>query len=477
MNWLLLFVAVSALIYLQERRKHQPKAISKKSFSPEADTSKDKKKAVAESIHLTPEQSALYDVMESSQKHIFISGKAGTGKSVLLKYFKDRTSKKVVVAAPTGIAALNIGGQTIHSLFKIKPGFLEKTSHKPGDVSENLLKHIDAIVIDEISMVRADLMDEIDHQLRQVKENNSVFGGVQIIMFGDLYQLPPVLNDSELRQYFSDNYGGYFFFNALVWRKTVLDIYELSKVFRQKDNDFIRILNAIRAGRITKNTLTKLNMRTGQTLPKEGVVTLASTNKAVSQINHKRLAQLNGKEYVYKAEIEGDIRTSEYPTEEVLRLKKGAQVMLLKNDKAKRWVNGTIASIQSLSSSGILITVGKFSYSLEPTTWNKIRYSYNLASRKVEEKPSSSFIQYPLKLAWAVTIHKSQGQTYNRCAIDISGGVFAHGQTYVALSRCRSIAGLYLSAPIKEQDITVAPEVVNFMKRARPMKATYLGRA
>lgn len=417
-------------------------------------------------ITLSSEQQNLFDKIENSSNHFFITGKAGTGKSVLLQFFKQKSAKKVVVCAPTGVAALNVGGQTIHSLFRIPPAFIERDSLKPvGYKTARLLQNIDTVVIDEISMVRADLMDAIDYRLRQARHNNLPFGGVQVVMFGDLYQLPPVVNDPELHKYFADNNNGYYFFNAHVWERAQFDIYELTNIFRQKDEAFISILNAVRNGTVGEQHLSTLNMRAQVPIPEEGVLTLATTNQAVNEINDYHLGKIQDKIYSYRATITGDLEQSYFPTEEILRLKKGAQVMLIKNDKDKRWVNGIIGFIDSLTETEIKVNIDGFVYSVTPETWNKIRYEYNPTSHKIEEEVVSSFTQYPLRLAWAITIHKSQGHTYGSVAVDMGDGAFAHGQTYVALSRCKSLEGLYLKREIVREDIIVEQSIISFMER------------
>lgn len=418
-------------------------------------------------ITLSEEQQRIFKKIENSNEHFFITGKAGTGKSVLLQYFKQKSAKKVVVCAPTGVAALNVGGQTIHSLFRIPPAFIERDSLKPVTYKTALLlRNIDTVVIDEISMVRADLMDAIDHRLRQARNSNLPFGGVQIVMFGDLYQLPPVVNDPELHKYFADNNGGYYFFNAHAWRNARFNIYELTNIFRQKDEIFISVLNAIRKGKMTDEHLTTLNIRAGVGIPEDGIITLATTNQAVNEINDYHLGKLPGKIYEYRATIIGDLEQSSFPTEEILRFKQGSQVMLLRNDKEKRWVNGSIGQITSLSNDEIKVNIDGYTYSIPPETWSKIRYTYNPETKKIEEEVVSSFTQYPLRLAWAITIHKSQGHTYGSVAVDMGDGAFAHGQTYVAISRCKSLEGLYLKREIVREDIIVDPSIIDFMNRA-----------
>jgi ATP-dependent exoDNAse (exonuclease V) alpha subunit len=415
-------------------------------------------------ITLSPDQEAMLDLLQSSTAPIFLTGKAGTGKSMLLQYFRQKSKKNIIVCAPTGVAALNIGGQTIHSLFKIPPELIRKNSLKVEKRTAKLLRHVDIVIIDEISMVRPDLMDGIDHILRKARKSKLPFGGVQVIMFGDLYQLPPVI-DKELMDYFEQNYGGNFFFNADVWKKIKFEIQELTTVFRQKDEDFKAILNAIRDGTITDKQIAILNKRADVQVPLEGVITLTTTNSSAKKINETKLALLKDKEHEYKAEISGFFENNASPTEEILRLKKGAQIMLLKNDKEKRWVNGTLGYIHSLKDDEIKVNIDGNIYAVPKETWKKIRYVLNETKDVLEEEVISSFTQFPLRLAWAITIHKSQGQTYNSVAIDMGYGAFAHGHTYVGLSRSKSIEGLYLKRKISREDIIVEAKIIDFMRR------------
>lgn len=423
-------------------------------------------------ITLSVEQKKLFDKLENTKEHTFVTGKAGTGKSVLLQYFKEYSNKRLVVVAPTGVAALNVGGQTIHSLFRIPPTFIAQDSLQVHYKTALLLKNLDAVVLDEISMVRADLMDAIDHLLRQARSSKVPFGGVQVIMFGDLYQLPPIVSDPELHKYFAENYGGYYFFRAHAWQSAALKIYELTNIFRQKGKIFKIILNAIRTGEVTQEALAKLNSRTTNKIPEDGVITLATTNNTVTNINHIRLDKLEGRLYEYRAMISGELEQSAFPTEEVLRFKKGAQVMLLKNDREKRWVNGTLGHIHSLSKDEVKVDIGGSVYSVPRETWSKIRYYYDREENVIEEEVVSSFTQFPLRLAWAITIHKSQGQTYNSIAVDLGSGAFAQGQTYVALSRCRSLKNLYLKREVSREDIMVDPTVVSFMGKINKLRVS-----
>lgn len=415
-------------------------------------------------IELSTEQQQVFDLLEKTDEHYFVTGRAGTGKSLLLKYFKKNSLKKAVVVAPTGVAALNVGGQTIHSFFRIPPSFVDKHSLEPDDKLNKLLQSVETIVIDEISMVRADLMDAIDHRLRQARGEMFPFGGVQIVMFGDLFQLPPVVTDDDLKQYFEIHYGGHYFFNAHVWNQADLKVVELKEIFRQKDEGFRQILNAIRDGNIDEQILSKLNIRATMPIPEDPIVTLSTTNKSVNKINNYFLSQLDNTVYEYKAEISGRLEPSAFPTEEVLNFKKGAQVIFLKNDKEKRWVNGTLGTVHSLSEKSIEVRTGGETHSVTPEIWEKIKYSVNRQTGEVEEEVVSQFKQYPLRLAWALTIHKSQGQTLESVIIDMGYGAFAFGQTYVALSRATNLDNLYLKREVRKEDIMVDPKIVEFMR-------------
>lgn len=420
-------------------------------------------------IKLSDEQQALFDVMEGTRRHMFVTGRAGAGKSVLLRYFREHTKKRAVVAAPTGIAALNVRGQTLHSLFKIPPQLYRKGSLSPNTRLRSLLKRIECLVIDEVSMVRADIMDAIDERLREATGKDIPFGGVQVVMFGDVYQLPPVVEEN-LAPYFENVYGGHFFFNAEVWREAAFNIYELTQVFRQKDPIFREILNAVRDGTVVEGQIEQLNGRYGVSMPVEGVVTLAPTNNLVTAINQKQLDQLPGQARQYQAIVTGEMKKSVFPTEENLQLKEGAQVVLLKNDKDARWVNGTVAVVEKLFDDHIDVRVGGIVYTLDKETWEEVVYSYDQDTQKVEAHVTSSFTQYPIRLAWALTIHKSQGQTYESVALDLTTATFAPGQMYVALSRCTRLEGLYLKVPVKREHIIVDAKVAAFMSRREAIK-------
>ncbi|MFA7301432.1 MAG: PIF1 family DEAD/DEAH box helicase [Candidatus Shapirobacteria bacterium] len=417
-------------------------------------------------IKLSDEQQKLFNRFENTKSHMFITGKAGTGKSVLLQYIKLHTQKNIVVVAPTGVAALNVGGQTIHSLFLFPPTFIDTKALHLSPKSKKILKNIDTLVIDEVSMVRADLMDGIDYLLRLARDSQEPFGGVQLLMFGDLYQLPPVVNEPDLINYFEQLNGGFYFFHSMAWNGTELEIYELLENFRQTDENFKLILNALRSGDIDDISLQNLNTRSTIPSPETGVIVLATTNSTVFQINHSRLNELPDVAFTFSATVEGDLDSYSYPTEGQLILKKGAQIMMLKNDSKKRWVNGSIGTVESVNKTQIKVKIDGQVHEISQETWQKIRYEFNSDKRQVEEKVVSSFTQFPLRLAWAITVHKSQGQTYDSVVIDMGRGAFAHGQTYVALSRCKRLDTLYLKRPLTQNDIIIDPKIVDFMKKA-----------
>lgn len=448
----------------------QPTAVFKPAISPAKPTKLNTQQIDVSDIKLSEEQEKVFHSIEEGNANVYITGKAGTGKSMLLQYFVRNTRKSVAVVAPTGVAALNVGGQTIHSLFKLKPTLIEK-----GDVTrvdsktKEVLANLDSLVIDEISMVRVDLMEAISEKLKLARRNELPFGGVQVILFGDLFQLPPVVSDGQLRRYFDHTYGGVYFFNAPSFQESECMIIELEHIFRQRDAEFKRLLSAIRNGSHSQEIIDAFNQRAHKALPESGCITLAGTNAAVSRINQQRLNELVGEEKAYEASVVGDLKESSYPTEKNLKLKVGAQVMLLKNDRQHpaRWVNGTLGIVTKLSQDVIKVKINGVEHTVSRETWNSIKYYYDHEARKLDKEIVSSFIQFPLRLAWAVTIHKSQGQTYQSVAIDLTDGAFAHGQTYVALSRCVSLDGLYLTSPIRSEDIIVDQDVIEYMNTQR----------
>jgi len=410
------------------------------------------------------------DLLENTDKNIFITGKAGTGKSTLLNYFRKTTKKQIVVLAPTGVAAINVNGVTIHSFFYFKPDITIQKVKKLSKKLSKIYKNLDAIVIDEISMVRADLLDCIDIFLRlNGPKKNLPFGGIQMIFIGDLYQLPPVVTSQE-KGIFKSFYKSPYFFDAKVFGNIEMEFVELEKIYRQKDENFINILNAIRNNTITESQIKILNLRVNAKLKNKGLeIYLTTINKKAEQINFEYLKKLNSKIYEYKAVIEGKFDKSSFPTDENLKIAKNAQVMLLFNHPEGLWINGTmgkIIDIKPQKNDYDIIYVklnNNFTIGIVPYTWQLFKYEYNEELDMIETNVIGKFIQYPLKLAWAITIHKSQGKTFDKCIIDLGSGTFAHGQTYVALSRCTSLDGISLKRPFKKSDIIMDFRVVKFI--------------
>ena len=413
---------------------------------------------------LSPEQLAVYERIEHTREHIFVTGRAGTGKSTILNHLAWNTSKIIAVCAPTGVAALNVGGQTIHSLLRLPTGVIaDHDLDQPAELKK-MLASIDTLVLDEISMVSADLMDAIDRALRQARgKKHDPFGGAQIIMFGDPFQLPPVPpRDPHERAYFNDTYRSLWFFDAKVWRDSPMSIIELTEVHRQRDSRFKQILGAVRHGVVDADMAGELNAAGDRPAPADAL-TLATTNATVNKINQERLAGIKGGAMRAVAEVNGEFRENAFPADEVLELKRGAQVMFLRNDPDGRWVNGTIGTVSRVSGT-VWVEVDDEEYEVEPATWERFRYRYDAETKKLEKEVVAEFEQFPLRLAWAVTIHKSQGHTYDQAVIDLGPRAFSAGQSYVALSRVRSLEGLYLRRPLQPRDVIVDPNVVRFMQ-------------
>lgn len=416
---------------------------------------------------LSPEQLAVYERVEHTREHLFVTGRAGTGKSTILGHLAANTSKVIAICAPTGVAALNVGGQTIHSLLRLPTGVIADHELMQPRELKKMLAAIDTLVIDEISMVSADLMDAIDRSLRLARgKRHDPFGGAQIIMFGDPYQLPPVPpRDPHERAYFTDTYRSLWFFDARVWIDTPLTVVELTEVHRQRDDRFKEMLGAVRHGEVNAEQAQALNEAGSRQAPADTLV-LATTNATVARINAERLAQISGKPLKAVAEVSGEFRENTYPADEVLELKPGAQVMFLRNDPDGRWVNGTIGVVSRVTGT-VWVEVDDEEFEVEPTTWERYRYTYDAETKKLEKEVVAEFEQFPLRLAWAVTIHKSQGHTYDRAVVDLGPRAFSAGQTYVALSRVRSLDGLYLERALRPNDIIVDPNVARFMEEAR----------
>ncbi|MDD5006964.1 MAG: DEAD/DEAH box helicase [Syntrophorhabdaceae bacterium] len=411
-------------------------------------------------------------VMNGNARCVFITGRAGTGKSTLLTYFVQNILKKVVVLASTGIAALRVRGQTIHSFFGFPPRIVTGDDIRAMRNRE-LYEALDTVIIDEVSMVRADLMDGIDQFLRiNRNERRSPFGGVQVIFFGDLFQLPPVISGDDEGQYLSFRYASPYFFDAHVFSQVKMEVIELGKVYRQKNRRFITMLNTIREGRADNALIAKINERHG--LPSQSepnLVTLTTTNDRALTINNAKLAELPHNEFNFYGVPEGKYLQGqkEFPADLVLRLKKDAQVLFVKNDMKKRWVNGDIGTVVTVDYNMIEVGINRNNrvtvYPVEKETWEVIRYRFDYETGNIIADVVGTFTQYPLKLAWAITIHKSQGATFDRVHIDLGRGAFAHGQAYVALSRCRSLKGITLERLLRLSDIRVDGRIVHFFKK------------
>ena len=402
-------------------------------------------------IEFEDEFRSIYNEMEYTNKNIFITGKAGTGKTTLLEYFRINSKKNFVILASTGISAIKAKGKTIHSFFLFPPRIL--INEKVKRLRNNVIKNIDTILIDECSMIRCDLLDAIDQSLRLNRNSEQSFGGVQIILLGDIHQLPPVIRENE-RDIFDNFYpNGHYFFNANCYENSNISTYELTKIYRQKDAEFIDILSKIRSGNVTDTDLIPLNNKViseSSNILYETII-LSPTNRKVDSINSVNLKNINNEIFSYKSSETGEFK--EKPADEVLELKVGAQVMLIKNDSKspKRWVNGSIGIVTDLTTNSIHLKIKDKVHKITKDTWEK--FDYIIKDGQVLHEVVATFTQYPIKLAWAVTIHKSQGQTFEKVIIDLDRGSFAPGQTYVALSRVTSLEGLFLTRPINISDI------------------------
>ena len=433
----------------------------------------------AHGIELNPEFARALDLLERTRRHVLVTGRAGTGKSTLLRYFLDRTRKKAVVLAPTGVAAVNVGGQTIHSFFGFRPDITPDQVSRlvlPGG-RESVYRQVELIVIDEVSMVRADLLDCVDRFLRlNGPRRNRPFGGVQMAYFGDLYQLPPVVTGPE-RRALAELYDTPYFYSARALQEVELELVELEKVYRQTDPLFLEVLGAIRNGTVTDGHLEVLNRRCRPDFepgPHELYVQLTTTNPLAQAVNRAQLSRLPGRLYTFEGHLQGEFGGDHAPAPLRLQLKAGAQVMMVNNDPEGRWVNGTVARVVEVLDGPpdpvVLVELeGGTQAEVVPYTWEL--FSFYVEGGQLRSRVVGRYTQLPMMLAWAVTIHKSQGKTFDRVVIDVGRGAFAPGQVYVALSRCRTLEGIVLKRPITAKHVWVDYRIVKFLTRFQYSRA------
>jgi ATP-dependent exoDNAse (exonuclease V) alpha subunit len=421
--------------------------------------------------HLTPTDAyrRALDFVRHEAGNLFVTGRAGTGKSTLLRLIRDLAGEDMVVLAPTGLAAVNVGGQTIHSFFGMPPRLIRSDDIRRSR-NGRVMRRLKHLVIDEVSMVRSDLMWAIDQSLRINRGRpREPFGGCRLLMFGDLHQLPPVVQEAEVAEHLETQFGGPFFFStpALTEGKGTA-LVELTEVFRQRDADLIEVLNRIREGDVSEEDLECLNQRVNpvRTLGEgEPYVILTPTNAAAQRINLAYLEALPGRAYAFEAGITGEFNAAAHPTDTTLVLKRNAKVILLRNDAEGRYVNGTIARVVGLGETQVVVDVAGKEIEIEKVAWEQRRYAFDQKAEKIVETVAGTFTQFPLRLAWALTIHKAQGLTLDKVYIDLGRGTFAHGQAYVALSRCRSLDGLSLARPLKPSDIRFDPAAMGYRDR------------
>lgn len=408
-------------------------------------------------IEITDEYQQVLDLIKTKSTPIFVTGGAGSGKSTLISYIQDNY-RNVVTVAPTGIAALNVNGSTIHSTFRMPPKFILPFDKKQLR-GNSVLANADIIIIDEISMVNANMLDTMEYILRISKQNKTAFGGTPVIMFGDLYQLPPVVTD-ETRKLFSENYETPYFFSANCLKRAKMKTVKLTKVFRQKDDTFVNVLNNIRMGTNVKSALEYINSKVSfRDKAEEGCIVVTTTNRKCNEINNFQLRKIKKEEYTFMGKIEGKFNPNSIPVDSIIDLKVGSQVMVAKNIEGA--VNGTLGTVVGLYNNNVHVeTNNNQLLNISKAVWENIKYTTR--NKQVEQVIVGSYTQIPLKLAWAITVHKGQGQTMDKIHIDMDNGAFASGQLYVALSRCRTLEGITLSRPIYTSDIIIDDDVRDF---------------
>ena len=413
------------------------------------------------------QQVLAYELIANTNSSFFLTGRAGTGKTTFLRKVQKLVDKQFITLAPTGVAAILAGGDTIHSFFGLPmdvcyPG----TMGKMNEARIQTLLHTDTIIIDEVSMVRCDIIDAIDYTMRKTLRSSLPFGGKQVIFVGDMFQLPPVIARKEERELMHDLYQAddCFFYKADVIKRMRLVKIEFQKVYRQDDTQFLDILEDVRLNKVTPEDLMHLNRRVCQPTKEDGmVITLASRNNTADAINEKCLAEIDSEEYVYEGTVQGKFEEKRFPVEMTMRLKVGAQVMFTRNDQQKRWANGTLGKVTKLAKDEIQVTTNAGeTYVVPNCSWDSVTYEYDKEAKKLKKEVTGTFTQYPLKLAWAITVHKSQGMTFEKMSLDLSKGMFAAGQLYVALSRVQSLEGLFLSKGIIPQYCHTNREVLSY---------------
>lgn len=429
-------------------------------------------------INFDDKSLAILDLLENSQENIFLTGNAGTGKSTLLDHFRRSTTKNIAVVAPTGVAAVNVRGETIHSFFGFAPSITPEKAEQEAKTTKKakIYRALEILVIDEISMVRADLVDCIDVFLKTVRKNKLPFGGVRVIMVGDLLQLPPVVTSQD-KEALDSLYETPYFFSSSAFSSLFNGLYsqlkfiELETIYRQTEKHFIDLLNKIRNRQLADEDLDNLNKRViseGDII--EDHIVLTAINEQADRINQTRLDEIDGPTYSFHATRQGDFSVGHSPAADTIFLKTGSRVMLLNNDPLNRWINGTTGTLFRAEKDNVYVKIdGGEMEKIEPVTWKSYKTVFNPEKNTLDIEERGSFKQIPLRLAWAITIHKSQGKTFDKVAVDLGRGAFAHGQTYVALSRCTSLSGLKLIRPITHQSIIMDPRVIRFLDNLRQL--------